>query len=74
MEMEVKHKDGHKIPVEVNTRIVKKDGKIGGFVCIVRDITERKRAEEKLKRRTEEMEKFHRHRGRPVAARHPEIR
>lgn len=45
MEFEVRHKDGRIIPIEVKTKLVKKNGKIQGFICIVRDITERKRAE-----------------------------
>ena len=49
MELKVKHKDGHKIPVEVSTSLVKKNGRIEGFLCIARDITKRKRAEEALR-------------------------
>jgi PAS domain S-box-containing protein len=42
-------KDGGRIPVEMNTAIMKDaDGKPIGFVGISRDITERKRAEEAL--------------------------
>jgi PAS domain S-box-containing protein len=55
MELEVKHKDGHKFPVEMSTSLVKKDGKTAGFVCITRDITERKRAEEEFQQQTEEL-------------------
>lgn len=49
MQLEVEHKDGHKIPVEVSIELVKKNGKIEGFVCMVRNITERKRVEVILK-------------------------
>jgi PAS domain S-box-containing protein len=45
-----------KIPVEANGVVMKdEDGKPIGFVTVVRDITERKRAEEVLRRRAEEM-------------------
>jgi len=49
MELEVKHKDGHIIPIEVSTRLIKKNGKTEGFVCLIRDITEHKQAEKSLK-------------------------
>jgi len=55
LELEIKHKNGHIIPIEVSTSLVKKDGKTVGFVCITRDITDRKRAEEALR---ESEEKF----------------
>jgi len=43
-------KDGRKIPVEANGVILRgKDGQPTGFVATVRDITERKRAEEALR-------------------------
>lgn len=50
MEFDIKHKDGRIIPIEASTKLVKKNGKIQGFVCIIRDITERKRAEEEKDR------------------------
>jgi len=46
MELELKHKNGRKVVVEVGTSFIRKDGKIEGVVNIFRDITERKRAEE----------------------------
>ncbi len=43
-------KDGSRIPVEMNTAIMKDaDGKPIGFVAISRDITERRKMEEKLR-------------------------
>ena len=57
LEMEIKHKDGHKIPVEISTRLVKKGGRIDGFLCMVRDITKCKKAEEKIKEKSIELEK-----------------
>jgi len=42
-------KNGSRIPVEINSAVMKdREGKSIGFVGITRDITERKRAEEKL--------------------------
>jgi len=48
IELEAKRKDGSPVTIEVNNTLVKKDGKAEGFVSIVRDITERKQAEEAL--------------------------
>jgi diguanylate cyclase (GGDEF)-like protein/PAS domain S-box-containing protein len=45
-------KQGHAFPVEVNASYLKVDGKEYSF-CFVRDITERKRAEEKLRESNE---------------------
>ncbi len=48
IELEVKRKDGSTAYLEANTTLVKKNGKTEGAVTIIRDITERKRAEEAL--------------------------
>ncbi len=48
-ELEVVGKDGHRIPVEVSSRLIVSDGRPVGVQGCARDITERKRAEEALK-------------------------
>jgi two-component system cell cycle sensor histidine kinase/response regulator CckA len=48
-ELEILTKDGGRIPVEVNTRLVYKDGVPVGVQGIARNITERKRLEEALR-------------------------
>jgi PAS domain S-box-containing protein len=45
-ELEIVCKDGRRVPVEINTRIIYKGGKAVGVQGIARDITERKRSEE----------------------------
>jgi PAS domain S-box-containing protein len=47
-ELELIAKDGHRVPVEVNTRLVIENGVAVGIHGIARDITDRKRAEQKL--------------------------
>ena len=49
MEFEVKRKNGKKAFIETSTTAIKKDGKLEGFLSIIRDISERKQGEEKLK-------------------------
>jgi PAS domain S-box-containing protein len=49
-ELELIHKDGHHVPVEVNTRLVLENGVPVGVTGVARDITERKRAEAELRR------------------------
>ena len=49
-------KDGRKIPVLFSGSVMRDDdGKIQGLVCVALDITERKRADEEIRRRAEEM-------------------
>jgi PAS domain S-box-containing protein len=47
-EVEVLTKDGHKVPVEVSSRLIYENGKRVGVQGTARDITERKRAQEAL--------------------------
>jgi PAS domain S-box-containing protein len=44
----VNHKDGHTVLLEANTTTIKEDGKLVGYLSVIRDITERKKAEEAL--------------------------
>ncbi|UCH63434.1 MAG: PAS domain S-box protein [Fidelibacterota bacterium] len=53
MELEIKNKNGNKIPVEASATLVRKNGKIEGSIFMVRDITERKQAEEVLRKSEE---------------------
>jgi len=48
IELELKHKNGSKVFMEVGTRFIKTDGQIKGVVNSFRDVTERKQDEEKL--------------------------
>ena len=45
----INHKDGHSVEVEASTTPIRKDGKLKGFVSILRDITERRQVEEVLR-------------------------
>ena len=47
-QLELIHKNGKKVTVEINTSFIKNNGKVEHIVNIFRDITERKMIEEKL--------------------------
>ncbi len=49
VELTAVHKDKHAFPIEVSASSMIRDGKFEGIECIVRDVTERKKAEEVLK-------------------------
>ena len=57
MEILISHKDGRQIPMEISVRqIVDGDGNSIGYNAIVRDLTQRKIAEEKLLRTTTDLQ------------------
>ncbi len=56
IELELNHKNGNKVYVEVSMRIIKKGEEVEGVLAIVRDITERKGAEEQIKQSLREKE------------------
>jgi len=49
-EIEGLRKDGTKIDIEISTNTIKKDGEIKNIIAVIRDITERKQAEEEKAR------------------------
>lgn len=49
-ELDIIHKEGYEIPIEVNISPLNKDGNFIGIECTVRDISERKRVVMDLKR------------------------
>lgn len=48
--VEMYHKDGHPITLEVHERCYFENGKVGGIIGVARDVTERIRAEKELQR------------------------
>ena len=57
-ETALKNKQGTLVPVEIKGAILKKRGRPIGIIGIARDITERKKADEELKNKNRELEKF----------------
>lgn len=62
LELEAKRKDGTVVFIEVNPRLVVKDGEIKGILTICRDITARKREEALLRQHRDELERLVRER------------
>ena len=48
MELPLQHKDGHTVHVETSTAIIKKDGKVEGFLSVIRDVTWRKKVDKEM--------------------------
>ncbi|MCX5994501.1 MAG: PAS domain S-box protein, partial [Chloroflexi bacterium] len=57
-ELEIVTKDGHKVLLEVNTRLIYEGGKPVGVQGIGRDITERKKMEQALKESEERLRRY----------------
>ena len=57
-EVEGKTKNGDTLFAEISGAPLKKKGKIIGVVAIMRDITDRKKIEQELREKNEELEKF----------------
>lgn len=57
-EVEMKRKDGSLIRVEINAKAVKQNGKISSIIVVLRDISQRKRAEQDLRQKMTEIEKL----------------
>ncbi len=55
-ELEIVARDGQRVPLEVSTRPLYQEGKLIGVQGIARDITERKRAQEAMRRLNEALE------------------
>ena len=58
LQFEARRKGGEKIYLEVNPRLIKRDGQTIGILAIIRDISTRKREEELLRRHTEQLDKL----------------
>jgi PAS domain S-box-containing protein len=56
IEMERQTASGEKITLEINWKILSEDNVVVGFLGVSRDVTDRKRAEEALKRARDELE------------------
>jgi PAS domain S-box-containing protein len=58
LQFEARRKGGEKIYLEVNPRLIKREGQTIGILAIIRDISTRKREEELLRRHTEQLDKL----------------
>ncbi len=72
--IEIVAKDGRRIPLEVNSRLIFEDGKPAGVQGIARDITERKRIELEWQKASEAAEAANRAKGEFLANMSHEIR
>jgi PAS domain S-box-containing protein len=54
--LEAKKKNGSRVFIELNSSLVIQDGKINGTQGIIKDVTERRKAEEQLRKAQEELE------------------
>ena len=55
LQFEARRKGGKKIYLEVNPRLIKREGQTVGILAIIRDISTRKREEELLRKHTEQL-------------------
>jgi PAS domain S-box-containing protein len=55
-ELEIVAKDGHRVPLEVSTRLIYEDGRLVGVQGIARDIKERQQVDEALRQVTATLE------------------
>jgi len=58
LQFEARRKGGEKIYLEVNPRLIKREGQTIGILAIIRDISTRKREEELLRKHTEQLDKL----------------
>lgn len=58
MEIEIRGKAGKRVCAEVNPRVVKKGGEISGVLVIIRDISDRKKQEELLRKHRDDLERL----------------
>ena len=56
LQFEARRKGGKKIYLEVNPRLIKREGQTVGILAIIRDISTRKREEELLRKHTEQLD------------------
>lgn len=56
MELELRDRTGKKVFAEVSIKMIEKDGEVESILAIVRDITERKQAEDRIKASLKEKE------------------